>query len=513
MTPKEAIVGTKSGKVEGVYQDGLYVFKGIPYAAPPVGELRWQPPRPPEPWEGVRPAREYGTIAPQNPIVGGLIAEGEEPQAEDCLFLNIFTPGLDDARRPVLFWIHGGAFTIGSGSSPMYDNASLAKRGDCVLVTVNYRLGMLGFLRLRDITGGAIPATGNEGLLDQIAALKWVRDNIAAFGGDPGNITVFGESAGAMSIGCLTAIPAARGLFHKAILESGAGGTVITVDDANATAARFLEVIGIRGDDAAALRALEPAQLLEAERKLQSLMARPGEAIIITVTVPVVDGDIIPDVPNQVARKGQGTSLPVLVGTNLHEWNLFGLMRPDAKGLDRAGVLKIMETFLPAEAVPGLVAAYEQTRRERGEDNAPFEVLSAILTDAMFRMPAIEYLEAQRDQGQPVYSYLFTWKSPAMGGVLGACHALETGFVFGSYDPAFQGGGPAADKLSRCIQEAWINFARNGDPSGKEIGAWPVYGKERRTMRLDKECKVAEAPYDAERRAWEKVDLIYYPLP
>lgn len=512
MSRKEAIVATKSGKVEGVYQDGLYVFKGIPYAAPPVGELRWQPPRPAEPWEGVRPARDYGNIAPQNPLVGGMMPEAEEPQAEDCLFLNIFTPGLDDARRPVLFWIHGGAFTLGSGSSPMYYNASLASRGDCVLVTINYRLGLLGFLRLKDVTGGVIPATGNEGLLDQIVALKWVRDNIAAFGGDSDNVTAFGESAGAMSIGCLTAMPPARGLFHKAILESGAGGTVVSRDDANAMAAQFLEVAGV-GDDAAALRALAPAQLLAAERELQRLRARPGEGMIATVTIPVVDGETIPDVPNQVARKGQGTSLPVLVGTNLDEWRLFGLMRPDVKGLDRAGARKILEVFLPPVAVPGLVAAYEKARQERGDSDAPFELLAAILSDAMFRLPAIEFLEVQRDHGQPAYSYLFTWKSPAMGGALGACHALEVAFVFGNYDPVFNGGGPEADKLSRCMQEAWINFARTGEPSGKEIGKWPVYGKERRTMLLGKDCKVAVAPYEAERRAWEKVEPVYYPLP
>jgi para-nitrobenzyl esterase len=509
---KEAIVKTKSGKVEGVYQDGLYAFKGIPYAAPPVGELRWQPPRPPASWEGVRDAGEFGTIAPQTPMVGPMIPVAPEPQAEDCLFLNVFTPALD-GRRPVMVWIHGGAFTIGSGSDAMYRDTNLTARFDGVLVTINYRLGMLGFLRLKDVTGGAVPATGNEGLLDQIAALEWVRDNIAAFGGDPGNVTVFGESAGAMSIACLMAMPPAHGLFHKAILESGAGGTVLTRDEANATAARFLEVAGINGGDAAALRALTPAQLLAAEDELKQLLTRPGEGVVATVTVPVVDGEVIPDVPNQVARRGQAAAIPVLIGTNRNEWSLFGIMRPDAKDLDRDGMLKVMAMLLPEVDVSGLAAAYEASRRERGESTDPFPVLSAVLSDAMFRQPAIEFIEALRDNGQPAYNYYFTWPSPAMGGILGACHGLEVAFVFGNYAPAFNGGGPEADKLSRCMQEAWTNFARTGDPGGKEIGPWPVYGKERSTMLLDKDCKVAAAPYEAERRAWEKIEMVYYPRP
>ena len=190
---KEAIVATKAGKIQGDYEDDLYVFRGVPYAAPPVGELRWLPPQPVKPWQGVRQAREFGAIAPQNPMPAGPIVKVEQPQDEDCLFLNIWTPGLDDKRRPVMVWIHGGAFTLGSGSDPMYTSGLLAKRGDIVLVTINYRLGMLGFLRLKDVTGGKIPATGNEGLMDQIAALKWVRDSIAEFGGDPANVTVFGD--------------------------------------------------------------------------------------------------------------------------------------------------------------------------------------------------------------------------------------------------------------------------------------------------------------------------------
>jgi para-nitrobenzyl esterase len=510
---KQAIVKTKSGKVEGSYQEGLYVFRGIPYTTPPVGNLRWMPPQPIKPWDSVRPAREFRPIAPQNMMVGGPITQVAQPQDEDCLFLNIWTPGIDNARRPVMVWIHGGAFTIGSGSDAMYNNGVLARRGNLVFVTINYRLGMLGFLRLKDVTGGKIPATGNEGLMDQVAALKWVKDNVSAFGGDPANVTVFGESAGGMSIGCLMAMPSAKGYFHKGILESGAGGTVITLNDANTVAEGFLKALGVKGDYVAALRALKPKQLLDIEMKLRVQAAKAGEAMRITVTVPVVDRDIIPDVPNQAAIKGFAKDIPVIIGTNLEEWKLFGIMQPGMEKLDRAGMLKILESFLPAAQVPGLVASYEKIREKRGDTTAPFDFLSAMLSDIMFRVPALELVEAQRDNGQLAYNYLFTWKSPVMGGLMGACHALEIGFVFGTYDDMFCGSGPEADKLSRCIQDAWLAFTRTGDPSCECIGKWPVYGKERMTMLLGKECRMEPAPYEDERRAWQKVKPKIYPMP
>ena len=395
----------------------------------------------------------------------------------------------------------------------MYGDGVMARRGNVVFVSVNYRLGMLGFLRLKDVTGSRIPATGNEGLMDQVAALKWIRDNIAAFGGDPANVTVFGESAGAMSIGCLMAMPTAKGLFHKAILESGAGGTVIAMENANGMAGNFLKTIGFESNDVTALRALTPAQLLEAEMELRKQAARVGEAMMVTVTVPVVDGEVIPDVPNQVIIKGSAKDIPVIVGTNLEEWRLFGLMQPDMGGLEKNKMLEIMRSYLPAGQVPGVVTEYEMIRGQRGDSTAPFELLAAIFTDIMFRIPALELVEAQRDNGQRVYNYLFTWKSPVMDGIMGACHALEMGFVFGAHDDTFCGSGPEADKLSRSIQEAWLAFARTGDPSTDDMGKWPVYGEERMTMILDKDSHIEKAPYEDERRAWQPIKPQRYPLP
>ncbi len=505
MSDKEAIVNTKSGKLEGVYEDGLFVFKGIPYAAPPIGKLRWMPPEPVKPWQGVRQAKEFGATAPQNPMVGGPIVHVEQAQDEDCLFLNIWTQGLDNARRPVMVWIHGGAFTIGSGSEANYADGLLAKRGGVVLVTINYRLGMLGFLRLKDITNGKIPATGNEGLMDQVAALKWVKDNIAAFGGDPANITVFGESAGSMSIGCLMVMPMDKGTFHKGIGESGVGSTAVPLDEANAVAAKFLEVSGIDGDDVKAMYELAAPRLLEIERKLTADMAGPGEVSRVTVTVPVIDGEIIPGVPNEVAKKGAAKDIPAIFGTNLEEWKLFGMMQPGINKISEAEVIGRLSGNIPKDQAQELYNTYKQAREKRGDAATPAEVLTAINTDLMFRIPVLEFVEAQRDNGQLAYNYLFTWKSPAMGGVLGACHALEIGFVFGSYDELFCGGGPDAAKLSECIQDAWIAFARTGDPSCEGVGKWPPYGEKRMTMMLDKDCHAEEAPYEEERAAWENI--------
>jgi para-nitrobenzyl esterase len=503
----EPIIATKTGKIRGNRRQGLYIFKGIPYATPPTRERRWLSPEPVKPWKGVRQAKEYGSIAPQNPTMGGVldVFHKKEPEDEDCLFLNIWTPGLDETSRPVMVWIHGGAFNIGSGSQPTYYGSNLAARGNVVVVSLNYRLGELGFLRLKEVTGGQIPSTGNEGLLDQIAALTWVRDNIAAFGGDPGNVTVFGESAGGMSIGCLLAMPAARGLFHKAILESSVGSMAKPLNEAVMVAERFLETLGINGGDARALRSLTVEHILAADMKLRAMMAGPGEALRLTVTEPVVDGVTIPEVPIEAVKQGSSKNIPLLIGTCLEEWNLFAMMQPDLAKVDKAEMIKRLEFFIPAEHVPTVVDAYRKAREKRGVSTKPADLLSAIQTDLMFRMPAVKLVEAQRTNNQRVYNYLFTWISPVMGGILGACHALDIGFVFRTFDDAFCGTGPDAERLSKCIQDAWTAFARTGDPSSESVGSWPPYGNLKMTMMLGKDCHIEEAPYEEERRAWEKV--------
>jgi para-nitrobenzyl esterase len=500
---EKTIVKTESGRIQGSFEDDLYVFRGIPYAAPPVGDRRWLPPAPVKPWKGVRPALAFGQISMQPPMPGGMMNGGEvveEPKGEDSLFLNVWTPGLDNNRRPVMVWIHGGGFMMGSGSSPMSDGKILSKHGNLVFVTINYRLGPLGFLRLKEVTGGKIPSTGNEGILDQVAALRWVQDNIASFGGDPANVTVFGESAGGMSVGTLLAMPKARGLFRKAILQSGAS-TARPVDFAIETAGKYLETLGIKPNDIDALRACSPEQLISGYFKMTSgsIWSLNKGALM----EPVVDGDILPVLPLEAARRGAIGNVIVMAGSTLDEARLFEMMVPNAMALDEAGMVNRLGEFLPRENVQDFIRVYRDARVKRGGAISPADILWDIETDLQFRMPAVRLVEAQCRRGVPAYNYLFTWESPAPG--LGACHGLDVGFVFGNYVKEFHGSGPAADRLSVNMRDAWIAFAHTGNPACESLGDWPVYGNIRKTMILGKESGVEDAPYEERRLAWDPI--------
>lgn len=502
----EPTVKITAGKVEGTYKNGLYKFAGVPYAAPPIGRRRWLAPEPVAPWSGVRPAQRFATTAPQNPMEIPLLNSPQpEPQDEDCLYLNIWTPGLDDARRPVMVWIHGGAFTSGSGSSLVYNGRTLSTRGDVVIVTINYRLGVLGFLNLSEVTGGKIPATGNEGLLDQAFALEWVRDNIAAFGGDPDNVTIFGESAGGMSVGALLGMPKARGLFHKAIPQSGAAHSVNSTERAARVANALLDILGMNSNDANGLRSLPVERLLAAQQELASRALDWRSGIGGLPLRPVVDGKVLPQLPIDAIANGSADNIPILVGTNLEESRLFNIMDQSIPKLDEAGLLRRCQRLISNGDVPGLIEDYRRARDKRGMSTTPAELFMAVGTDKAFRMPAIRLAEAQH-RHQPTYVYLFTWTSPFMGGILGACHALELGFLFGTLEENFSGSGlPGADALARNIQDAWLAFARTSDPSCESLGKWPVYGDRRETMLLGKECTVVAAPYDEERCAWGSI--------
>jgi len=499
-----ASVETTSGKIEGVFRKGLYIFRGIPYAAPPVGERRWLPPAPPKPWGGVRPAKEFAPTAPQAPMeIEFLVPPEKQPQSEDCLYLNIWTPGLDGAKRPVMVWIHGGGFTGGSGSGVIYNGRTLSTRGDVVVVTINYRLGALGFLNLNEVTKGKIPATGNEGLLDQVFALKWVRDNISRFGGNPDNVTIFGESAGAMSVGTILAMPGARGLFHRAILQSGAAHHVNSLEHAEKVVTIFLNILGIKPTDANKLRSLTEQQILNAQVEFMARARDPKLAIGDLPLRPVVDGNVIPKLPIHAIAGGSADDVAVLIGTNRDEWKLFAILDKDLPNLDEAGLLRRCQRLIPGGDATGLVEAYRQARSQRNLPVTPAELLTAIQSDRIFRLPAIRLAEAHYQRQQPTYMYLFDWVSPVMNGILGSCHALELGFVFGTLDDNFTGSGEEAQTLSRKIQDAWAGFARHGDPSCESMGKWELYDERRETMVLGKQCILVEAPYDEERRAWE----------
>ncbi|OGN94574.1 MAG: hypothetical protein A2Y89_04175 [Chloroflexi bacterium RBG_13_51_18] len=502
------MANTKNGKLEGYIENDLFVFKGIPYAAQPVGDLRWMPPRPVKKWSGIRPAKEYGAISPQNPMpvqAPGMPDFSKELQDEGCLFLNIWTPGLDDARRPVIFWIHGGAFIIGAGTEPFLEGGKLVKRGDIVLVSINYRMGAFGFMNLKEITGGKIPANGNEGLLDQIAALEWVQDNIAAFGGNPDNVTVGGFSAGGMSIGDLLSMPLARGKFHKAINRSGSTNTVTTLDNAREMSEQFLKILNINRKDITALRALKTQQLLDAQALLGAVLREAKGAL--TPFMPVIDGHVIPDFPIEEIKKGSAKNVTVMAGNTLDELKISTGMDPAMRNLDDVGLLERLGRLLQADLVPKVVKVYREALKKRGSSGNPLDVMGTVSTDLMFRIPTIRLVEAQRDIGMPSYNYYFTYKSPAMGGILGAMHGLDNPLLFGQLDADFTGVGTEVENLALKIQDSCIAFVRTGDPSCKTIGKWPVYGKDRMTMIFDNNTRVEAAPYEAERRVWDGYDF------
>jgi len=505
----DTIVATRYGKIEGEEHEGLLVFKGIPFAKPPIGPLRWLPPERPNSWGGLHDARRFGHVAPQNRTMNSALAAMriEEPQSEDCLYLNVWTPGLHRTQRPVMVWIHGGAFSIGSGSQAIYDGSVLAGRGGVVLVTINYRLGPLGFLRLADLTNGKIPATGNEGILDQVAALQWVQDNIAAFGGDPENVTIFGESAGGMGVGTLLALGNARGLFHKAIPQSGACHTGRRADRASWVADRILATLGVSPSDTNAMRALDAEQLLKGALTEDGVTPNPELGMAYQ---PVVDGTLLPSPAFEMVANGSAAGVAVMAGSTLEEWKLFAVMDPSLAKFDRDHLISRMSRRLTPPTASAIIEVYERARSQRDDSTTPVEIFSAIETDRVFRIPALRLVESQGKHSSQIYNYLFAWKSPALREALGSCHALELGFVFGTNSvpgmDRFAGAGPEADKLARRIQDGWLAFARSGDPSCESLGDWPRYTETRRsTMILDAVCKAEDAPFESERRAWNQV--------
>lgn len=494
-----ATVETAHGRVAGAAKDGVLRFNGIPFAKAPVGKLRWRMPEPAEPWSGVRDCARFGAIAPQisgnaEAILGGTAGS----KSEDCLFLNIWTPACDSARRPVMVWIHGGAFVTGAGSVGTYNGKHLATRGDVVIVTINYRLGAFGFLNLKDATDGTCPGTGSEGIADQIAALAWVKENIAQFGGDPNNVTIFGESAGGMSVGALLASPGARGLFHKAIPQSGACDIGHTREHSARVARLLLDKLGVSPADAPKLVDAPWETILDAQK---ALLAQPRETGGLPFG-PTIDGDVLPKRAIHSIREGSAKGVAVMTGTTRDEWKLFTAAAAKLRLMD-GGKLRALTAGLIGDAqADGVLAAYPQ--------GSSFDKWNAVMTDHSFTMPAIRLAEAQ-GQHAPTYLYRFDWASPFLGGVIGSCHALELGFVFGTYNEklaaAFFGAGQKADALSAAMMESWIAFARTGDPSNAATGPWPRYDAQaRKTMIFgDGDPHVAGAPNEARRQAWAQI--------
>src|SRR5581483_3536866 len=358
------IVETRYGKVQGYEQDPISVWKGIPFAQPPTGELRFRPPLPPEPWTGVRETTAFSPMAPQvaamgTSLVGAMGAERSvdpRPISEDCLYLNVWSPGADQEKRPVMVYIHGGAFTLGSASDPWYDGTSFAARHNIVVVSLNYRLGILGFVSLQDLAEADEGYTSNCGLLDQIAALAWVRENIAAFGGDPHQVTVMGESAGAMSIGALLGMKAAQGLFQRAILQSGAAGDLPTRSQASRVAQALLARLGLQPSRLASLAEVP----LEALLNIQPELGREFGGV--QALSPVIDGETLPQHPLAMLARGSAANVAILTGTNRDEWRLFAMLSGGAN-VDQKQLTRIF-----GDAAQQVLATYTEARTDGSEE-------------------------------------------------------------------------------------------------------------------------------------------------
>ena len=493
MTTDELVVTTAQGAIRGERRHGACAWKGIPFAEPPVGPLRFRAPQPPRPWQGERDGTRYGAVATQSrdprvAMLSGLTDKMET--SEDCLYLNVFSPAADGARRPVVVWIHGGAFIMGAGSLPLYHGAGFAARHDVVVVTVNYRLGLFGFLYLGELAGEAY-AAGNQALLDQVAALRWVQDNIAAFGGDPGAVTVMGESAGAASVASLLGMPSARGLFARAILQSGASALVLpAAADATELAREVVRELGVTPEG---LREVPAATLMALQ---EQLVLRRGLAAF----APFLDGVALPRRPVEAVRAGEA-AVPLLLGSNRDEWALFDVLLGERVTTQLADVVRgrlgpIAELFH---------GAYLAARGDGAAHGAWVDLLG----DLVFRIPMIHLAEAQLAHA-PAYVYRFDWAAASFGGKLGAAHALELPFVWNKLDHPMSQlllGGEAgeAQALATVVHDTWAAFVRTGDPNGAGLPAWPRYDAERRpTMLLGRDCKVADDPGGPLRALWPR---------
>ena len=509
------VVHTRVGDVRGSLGDHGYVYLGIPYAAPPFGANRLRPPQPVQSWSGVRDARELGPEPPQvaPPATGGTASGAAEDWADvdaafaaveratptdDCLNLNVWTPDPGATGLPVMVWIQGGMFELSTTAS--YDGGRFARDG-VVCVVINWRPGAEGFLYLDD-------GIANVGLLDQVAALRWVRENISSFGGDPGNVTIFGESAGAMSIGVLLAMPSADGLFRRAILQSGAAQHVISAADARRIAGHLSQKLGVPATREA-IAAVGVDRLLAAQAQLKDeLLANPdpdrwGQDVVSTTMPwqPVVDGRVVPGRPIDRIAAGSAGQVDVIVGTNADDWRLWLLVSGAfARITDEILTGPVASYGYQSRAAYGLpgedaLAAY----RGRYPQAPPGDVLAAVQTDWWMRIPAIRLADAHAGAAASTHMYEFAWPAPG----LGAVHAIEIPFVFDDLGPNVPLFGPMLGDdppqgLADAVHSAWVSFARNGDPG------WPRYDLGRRaTMRFDTTSRVVEDPRSWERELWD----------
>jgi len=495
-----ATVETTAGRVRGMRVQGIHAFKGVPYAASTAGPNRFMPPRKPEPWTGVREATALGHRSPQllSEFHGFVPKELEpmdrnEPMGEDCLVLNVWTPGVGEgARRPVMVWLHGGGYTTGSGGFVIYDGTELARKHDVVAISLNHRLSALGYLYLAGIGGERYADSSNLGNLDIIAALEWVRDNIAAFGGDPRNVTIFGQSGGGGKVSSLMAMPAAHGLFHRAIVESGADVRGVSRERANQTAEMYLKRLGLT-------RArLDELQQLPFERLIAVTARNAGPPLALA---PVVDGRSLPTDPFDPVAPLLSAQVPLLIGTVETEVAFFPgqMLDPMDAGQLHTRIKRILMHASDAD-VDRLIDAYRAGRPH--DSNTDLYLI--IASDATFRAGVVTEAERKAEQhGAPVYQYYFTWRSPVRGGKLRSFHTIEIPFVFDNVDAAQSMTGKGRDRylLASRMSGAWTAFARGGSPQIALLPTWAPFDLPRRaTMIFNDECRLVDDPYGTEQR-------------
>ncbi|MFE0510165.1 carboxylesterase/lipase family protein [Streptomyces sp. NPDC058964] len=500
------VVRTTAGAVRGRREDGLAVFRGIPFAEPPVGEARFAAPRPVGAWDGTREALAFGPPPPQEAGIQGPPGPVGGPLGDDWLTLNVWTPEPSpSAGRPVMVWIYGGAYKLGFSGQPGYDAQRIAREGDVVVVTFNYRVGMEGFARIEG-------APANRGLLDQVAALEWVRENITAFGGDPARVTVFGESAGAGSVASLLAMPKARGLFRRAMAQS-VPGTFFSEELARDMASALAAEAGLR-PTVADLSAVDPRRLTHAGQALSAKMLqhqdRWGQAApTMTPFSPVVDGEVLPTTPWRALAAGSARDIDLVVGHNRDEFRLFLVLGGMLDKITEDRATDALRLFAPGGK------AGERAYRAAFPEASPGELYERVHTDWLFSMPSLRLAEAQLAGGGRAHVYELTWPAPGYGGVLGACHGLDIPLLFGTFGAdlgnlLFSGvAGPVpadAQELSSRLRRSWTEFARTGDPG------WPAYdGELRPTQVLDAEPAVVAYPEERSRKLWEGHE--FGPLP
>jgi para-nitrobenzyl esterase len=486
---------TSAGKIRGLINGGIRCFRGVPYGAPTGGSARFLSPGPPEPWADVRDCFGYGQVSPQVPtdvantyalMIHYDLSVAEGGMGEDCLNLNVWTPGLrDGAKRPVLVSIHGGGFAISSANSPMYDGAQLALKGDVVFVSVNHRLSSFGYLDLSDLGAGERGArSGAAGIMDLVLALQWVRDNIAEFGGDPDRVMIFGQSGGGWKVSTLLATPAAKGLFHRAAVQSGSWSRFLTREAATRLARALLDALGLARADLGRLWEVPWSDLLAAQTAVGAL-----------AFMPVLDGEYLPRHPDDPAAVADSADVPVIVSTTLDDAGLF--FRDF--GMDEPALRALLAQRYGDRAEP-MLALY----RRRRPDKAPFLLHAQMVTDCGFRRLAFRQAELRAAQARaPTYMYQWNWASPACDGLWGAAHATDVSASLGNFrDPILGAGTARGRRMAEALSSAWIGFARTGDPNGAMLPPWrPFDAVDRATMVFD-DVIVLEQDPDAEIRTF-----------